>query len=59
MFDQLAAFQSSPKSANFENFDNFYKEMLILGNFGKVPIGQILSDLDKFCFVELTQGISS
>ena len=30
--------------------------MLILGNFGKLPIGQILSDLDKFCFAELTQG---
>ena len=33
--------------------------MLILGNFGKLPIGQILSDLDKFCFAELTQGRSS
>ena len=57
MFDQLAAFQSCPKSANFDNFDNFHKKMLILGNFGKLPIGQILSDLDdldKFCFVELT-----
>ena len=59
MFDQLAAFQSCPKSANFDNFDNFHKKMLILGNFGKLPIGQISSDLDKFCFVELTQDISS
>ena len=42
MFDQLAAFQSCPKSANFEHFDNFHKKMLILGNFGKLPIGQIL-----------------
>ena len=25
MFDQLAAFQSCPKSANFDNFDNFHK----------------------------------
>ena len=33
--------------------------MLILGNFGKLPIGQILSDLENFCFVELTVGISS
>ena len=32
--------------------------MLILGNFGKLPIGQILSDLDKFCFAELTQDRS-
>ena len=51
MFDQLAAFQSCQKSANFDNFDNFHKKMLILGNFGKLPIGKILSDLDKFCFV--------
>ena len=29
-----------------------------LGKFGKLPIGQILSDLDKFCFAELTQGRS-
>ena len=36
-----------------------FTEMLILGNFGKLPIGQILSDLDKVCFAELTQGISS
>ena len=36
-----------------------FTKMLILGNFGKLPISQILSDLDKFCFVELTQGISS
>ena len=33
--------------------------MLILGNFGKLPIGQILSDLDTFYFSELTQGRSS
>ena len=33
--------------------------MLILGNFGKLPIGQILSDLDKFCFAELALGRSS
>ena len=26
MFDQLAAFQSCPKSANFNNFDNFHKK---------------------------------
>ena len=31
--------------------------MLILGNFGKLPISQILSDLDKFCFAELAHRV--
>ena len=41
---------------------HFYKKNVdfeILGKFGKLPIGQILSDLDKFCFAELSQGRSS
>ena len=54
-----AAFQSCPKSTFFcENYQN-YQNLPILGNFGKLPTGQTLFDLDKFCFAELTHGRSS
>ena len=48
IFDKLAAFQSCQKSGNFNNFDNFYKNV-DLGQLWKnanrsniVPFGQIL-----------------
>ena len=51
MFNWLKKFNKTflQKNVDFE----------ILGKFGKLPIGQILSDLDKFCFAEVVQGRSS
>ena len=55
----IGSFPKLPKINIFcENYPN-YQISPILDNFGKLPIGQTLSDLDKFCFAELTQGRSS